>query len=213
MNNSNHNSRHTFKKIGKARGIGIFVFIVIAVSIIAFVIWTVRSCNVVTGKSGKIGITPVQIAKIQDIGQWEFLAISDEELVDTIRHGFFGDDELSRIYYGILRLGIDLHEAEEGWITMDNDTVSALLPPIKLLDNKFIDEARTKAFYETGKWSEAAKRELTKKAERAMKSRCLTPANIQSAEQNASAQFNALLQAMGFKFTRVRFRKHAQQPL
>jgi hypothetical protein len=211
MSNSNDNSRHIFKKLYKIRGIGVLVFTALVAGIIAFIFWTVKSCNVETGKNGKIGITPVQIAKIQDIGQWEFLAVSDEELVDTIRHGFFGDDELSRIYYGILRLGIDLNETEEGWIKMDEDTVTVILPPIKLLDEKFIDEARTKAFYEEGKWSETAKAELTKKAERTMKARCLTPSNIHSAEQNASAQFNALLQAMGFKFTRIRFKEQSKR--
>lgn len=207
MNNANDNTRHTLKKFFKTRGIGVLVSTALAAALIAFIVWTVKSCNVVTGKHGKIGITPVQIAKIQDIGQWEFLAVSDEELVDTIRHGFFGDDELSRIYYGTLRLGIDLNETEDGWIKMDGDTVTVVLPPIKLLDEKFIDEARTKAFYEQGKWSETAKAELTKKAGRIMKARCLTPSNIRSAQQNASTQFNALLQAMGFEFTRVRFKE------
>ena len=52
----------------------------------------------------KIDITPNLIESIKDIGEWEFLSINDEELVDTIRHGFFGDDQLVRIYYGTLRL-------------------------------------------------------------------------------------------------------------
>ncbi|MGI6242862.1 MAG: DUF4230 domain-containing protein [Prevotella sp.] len=199
------------KKLNKTLGIGMLVLIALVAGLLGFTIWTVKSCNVAAGEQGNIEITPVQIAKIQDIGQWEFLAISDEELIDTIRHGFFGDDELSRIYYGILRLGIDLKETEEGWIKMDHDTVTVVLPPIKLLDEKFIDEARTKAFYEDGKWSETAKAELTRKAERAMKARCLTPSNIHSAEQNASAQFNALLQSMGFEFTRIRFKERSKR--
>ena len=51
----------------------------------------------------KIDITPTQIASLKAIGQWEFLTISDEEMVDTVRHGIFSDDELVRIYYGTLR--------------------------------------------------------------------------------------------------------------
>ena len=51
----------------------------------------------------RIDITPTQIQHIQDIGQWEFLAINDEELIDTVSRGFFSDSELVRIYYGTVR--------------------------------------------------------------------------------------------------------------
>ena len=45
----------------------------------------------------RIGITPTQIESMKAIGQWEFLSIADEELIDTVRNGFFKDDELIRI--------------------------------------------------------------------------------------------------------------------
>ncbi|EFA43710.1 hypothetical protein HMPREF0645_1872 [Hallella bergensis DSM 17361] len=194
----------------KALVLKLLIIAALIAGVLAFAIWVIKGCGVKTEKSGKIGITPVQITKIKNIGQWEFLAISDEELIDTIRHGFFGDDELARIYYGTLRLGIDLGETKEGWIKMEQDTVTVLLPPVKLLDHNFIDEARTKAFFEEGKWSEADKAKLTAKAARVMKARCMTPANIRSAEQNASAQFSNLLQSMGFKFSRIRFGEQNQ---
>lgn len=154
-----------------------------------------------------IVITPVQVEKIRSIGQWEFLAVADEEMVDTVRHGFFGDDELARIYYGTLRLGIDLRQTPDGWITMDADTVCVLLPPVSLLDNNFLDEARTKTFYEDGKWTEADKAALTGRARVLMKHRCLTTANLRCARENASAQFSGLLKAMGFEYSRIRFRQ------
>ncbi len=203
MGNHNDYKRYLFGYNPKTLILGVFLFI----AVVAFIIWTVRGCDVRTENNGKIGITPVQIAKIRSIGQWEFLAISDEEIIDTIRYGFFGDDELSRIYYGTLRLGIDLSETKEDWISMDGDTITALLPPIKLLDENFLDEARTKAFFEEGKWTEADKAKLTLKAAQTMKARCLTPSNIRSAEQSASTQFSNLLRSMGFKFTKVRFTK------
>ncbi len=62
---------------------------------------------------GQTQLSPTQIRTIENIGQWEFLSISDEELIDTTRHGFFGDDKLVRIYYGTLRLGIDMKEVKE----------------------------------------------------------------------------------------------------
>ncbi len=182
-------------------------FVAIGFVILFLVVWGVKRSHLGISHNDQIDITPVQIEKIRSIGQWEFLAISDEELIDTVRHGFFGDDELARIYYGTLRLGIDLQEASDGWIQMDKDTVVVMLPPIKLLDEKFIDEARTKAFYEEGRWSEADKARLLERAGVAMKVRCLTPSNIRSAAQNASAQFSTLLRSMGFENSRIRFQE------
>ena len=46
----------------------------------------------------QIGLTPTQIESIRQIGQWEFLSIADEELIDTVRRGFFSDDQLIRIW-------------------------------------------------------------------------------------------------------------------
>ncbi len=167
--------------------------------------WWLRGTHVGLSHTSRIDITPVQIERIRSIGEWEFLSISDEELVDTVRHGFFGDDGLARIYYGTLRLGFDLGEVQEGWIRMDHDTVSVTLPPVRLLDERFLDEARTRSFYEDGRWTEADRARLTRRAEAAMRDRCLTPANIASAERQAAAQMSQLLRAMGFAQVRVRF--------
>ena len=183
---------------------GVVVMVVVVVMLLTRF---AQSSSLQMTQQGAMGITPVQIERIKNIGQWEFLSVSDEELVDTVRHGFFGDDELSRIYYGTLRLGIDLQEVDDGWITMTKDTVDVVLPAIKLLDNQFVDEARTKAFYEEGRWSEADKARLTVRAAKAMEARCLTPSNIRSAEQNATTQFSAMLRAMGYEYSRIRFKQ------
>ncbi len=157
----------------------------------------------------KTTISPTQIESIEAIGQWEFLAISDEELVDTVRHGFFGDDQLVRIYYGTLRLGIDMKDAKEGWIEtdVDNDSIICTLPPIKLLDNNFIDEAKTKSFFEEGKWTGGDRQAMYDRAYALMKKRCLTPQNIQAAERNAKQQFREMLKTMGFPNVKVEFEK------
>ena len=56
--------------------------------------WWLNSSNKVSiDADQKIEITPTQIQQIQNIGQWEFLAINDEELVDTISRGFFTDSD------------------------------------------------------------------------------------------------------------------------
>ena len=49
------------------------------------------------GANSDINVTPQQIQLIKDIGEWEFLSVSNEELVDTVRKGLFSDDHLVRI--------------------------------------------------------------------------------------------------------------------
>lgn len=183
----------------------IIVVAVVAIAVVAAVALTRLdlSSTVAITKNEKIDITPIQIRSIERIGQWEFLSIADEELVDTVRYGFFGDDRLVRIYYGTLRLGIDLSEAKEGWIAARGDSIVATLPPVRLLDDDFIDEGRTRAFIETGEWTEADRAVLLAKARRLMREQCLTQANIASAERNACIQMENLLRSMGFQNIRI----------
>lgn len=180
--------------------------IAVAVCILVVVIALMR-CNATTSlhisHEGQVEITPTQIDSIRSIGQWEFLSIADEEIVDTVRHGFFGDDQLSRIYYGTLRLGLDLRTMPDDWITMDHDTVVVSIPSARLLDDDFLDEARTRSFIEEGKWSGADRAALTRKAIYLMRRRCLTPANIRRANDNAKVQIEQLIRSMGFKFVKV----------
>ena len=155
----------------------------------------------------KINVTPAQIQSIKDIGEWEFLSISNEELVDTVRKGLFSDDQLVRIYYGTLRLGINLKKTQDGWIQPQGDSVTVTLPKVELLDENFIDEARTKAFYESGKWTTADREALYRKAHRQMIAHCLTPENLRSAENNADVQFRKMMKTMGFNYVSIRFER------
>ena len=152
-----------------------------------------------------INVTPEQIQRIKAIGEWEFLSISDEELVDTVRKGLFKDDQLVRIYYGTLRIGVNLQHVKDGWIKTQGDSVSVTLPKVGLLDEHFIDEARTKAFYESGKWTPKDREALYHKAHRQMKAHCLTPQNLKSAENNADTQFRRMMKAMGYNNITIRF--------
>lgn len=159
------------------------------------------------GVNSDINVTPQQIQLIKDIGEWEFLSVSNEELVDTVRKGLFSDDHLVRIYYGTLRLGIDLSKAKKGWIKTQGDSVMVTLPKIGLLDKDFIDEARTKAFYESGRWTAADREALYRKANRQMIAHCLTPENLRSAQDNADQQFRKMLKAMGFSYVSIDFER------
>jgi len=159
------------------------------------------------GSDSAIDMTPTQIISIKDIGEWEFLAVSAEELVDTVRKGFFKDDELARIYYGTLRLGVNMRQVEPGWINTNGDSITLSLPKIGLLDKSFIDEARTKPFFESGKWSPADKEKMYKKAYRQMTAHCLTKENLQAAEANGVEQMRNMMQAMGYKHVKIEFKR------
>ena len=177
-------------------------------------IWLVKWLNnfnsITVNVDQRIDITPQQIQSIQSIGQWEFLAINDEEIVDTVRERFFSDNELVRIYYGTLRLGIDLHKAKPRWLHVENDSVVvATLPNIELLDRNFIDEARTQSFFESGNWSAEDREKLYNRAYQKMLKRCFTKENIAITENNARKHFEKMLNAMGYKNVRIEFENKA----
>lgn len=187
--------------------IEIIIILSLVVIIGGCLYWWNKDNKVEGGSVGETTLSPTQIKSIESIGQWEFLSVGDEELIDTTRHGFFGDNKLVRIYYGTLHLGIDMKDVKEGWIKADQDTIVCTLPPIKLLDNNFIDEAKTQSFFETGKWSGKDRQALYDRAYAAMKKRCLSKANITSAENNAQSQFYKMMKAMGFTNVKVEFEK------
>lgn len=183
--------------------IAFFVVGAIALMLLWMVYGPGESNVVTTERVERVTLTPMQIKSIESIGEWEFLAVSDEEIVDTVSHGFFGDSELIRIYYGTLRMGIDLRQARKGWIRLEGDTVCADLPPVRLLGNEFIDEARTQTFYETGTWTAADRKRLYLKASRIMRQRVVNRDNLNKANQQAEAQMDKLLHAMGFEHVRI----------
>ena len=163
--------------------------------------------HITLGTDNRIELTPTQIQSMKAIGEWEFLSVSAEELVDTVRKGLFKDDELVRIYYGTLRLGLNMHRLQQGWIKAEGDSVEMTLPKIGLLDKDFIDEARTKPFFESGKWKPEDRDALYRKAYRQMMSHCLTPENLQAAEHNAEEQLRNMMRSMGVSNVRITFER------
>lgn len=160
------------------------------------------------GLEESINSTPTIVDKMHTIGQWEFLAINDEELIDTIRRGFFSNDELVRIYYGTIRLGIDFSTCTEEWIRQEKDSVIVTLPEIRPLDEKFIDEARTNSFFESGKWDNEARKAMYNRAHQRMLTRCLTKDNINKAQENAAEQIKRMLQPIAEpKIVCINFKK------
>ena len=85
-------------------------------------------------------------------------------------------------------------------IRMEGDTVLvATLPPVGLLDRHFIDEARTRPFYEKGRWEADAREALYRRAQQMMTARCLTRANLQRAEDRAREELTRLFSPHGLQ--------------
>ena len=184
---------------GLTNGLNKLTIMLASLAIIAVVVCLVWFCNATKestlsfSSNEEIDFTPTTVERMQSIGQWEFLSISDEELIDTVRTGFFTDDELVRIYYGTLSIGIDLRDCSKDWISTEGDTIFVTLPEVKLLDQNFIDEASSRSFFETGSWSNKDRKAMYERARQRMLSRCLTEENLNTARLNAREQIGRML--------------------
>lgn len=147
--------------------------------------------------------TATEVRSIRETGEWEFLSITTEELVEKQQKGFWGDTFLSCIYQGRLRIGTDLRKAPADAFTAQGDTVLLRLPDVSLLSPDFIDETRTQVFHESGKWTAAAKQELYEMARKQMMARALTEENLTAARNNAEQQLRALFLPLGFREIRI----------
>ena len=185
----------------------VIIFLVVLTFLGFFIIDKLRDRipGVHSEDTSEIVMTPSQIDDIRRIGQWEFMSLNDEELVDTIHKGFFSDDHLVRIYYGTLRLGIDLSEFNAERLSVHDDMLVIQLPAVTLLDPHFIDEARTQSFHESGSWSNADRRALYERAQQKMISRCVTTETLEATRQLAETQVRRLLTSMGFEKVSITF--------
>ena len=98
-----------------------------------------------------------------------------------------------------------MHQVKRGWLQATGDSVTVTLPQVVLLDKEFIDEARTKPFYEVGTWKPADRETLYKKAYRQMMSHCMTKENLQAAKANGEAQFRSMMRSLGYKHVKIVF--------
>lgn len=162
-------------------------------------------------ESRLIDLTPTAIREIRKTGQWEFITIDHQEIIDTVKYGFWGDDRLIRVYYGTLRLGLDLKDTKPDWVEARHDTLVVHLPQIRLLDNDFIDEARTLSFFEKGDWSHTDRAKLYRIATAKMTKKCLNEQNLLQARNNAAQHFAKMFRAMGFKIIRIKWQDGTQQ--
>ena len=156
----------------------------------------------------RIDLTPAQVTSIRRIGQWEFLSMQMEEIVDTTHSRLLlPDEELVRIYRGTIRLGVDMTKLPDDWFRSQGDTAFVRLPAIQQLNKRFIDEARTQTFYETGSWDNTSRELLYRKAERRMLRRLRTSNAYAQAERNGHEQVATLMRSLGFTTVLVEFGK------
>lgn len=151
--------------------------------------------------------TPEEIIAIKNIGQWELLSVNCEEMAERHESRMLGDRHLVRIYYGTIRIGLDTEEFGDDWFVSHGKTVRLNLPNVKILDEHFIDEARTKTFYEEGTFNVETKQELYEEAQKAMKARALTVQNLKTAQLGAEKQMKVLFKALGYDTIIVNFPK------
>ena len=191
--------------IKKIKITAIILAVLLTLGIVIWLLHAIKETEVSIVTDQNIDLTPEQVTSIKAIGEWEFLAIANEELVDTVRKGLFKDDHLARLYYGTIRLGINMHQVKPGWVAPSGDSIEVTLPKIVLLDRDFIDEARTKSFFESGSWSHEDRERLYQKAYQQMLKHCLTPENLQNARQNGEAQFRNMMKSLGYEHIRIRW--------
>ena len=177
--------------------------VILAALLVWWLVRGIQQTEISIESDQTIDITPQQIESIRAIGQWEFLSISNEELIDTTRKGFFSDDHLSRIYYGTVRLGIDMQKMDSTWITVQGDSITLWLPRPTLLDRDFIDEARTKSFHQSGRWTAQDRETLYRRAQQRMLRYSLTSKNMETARKNGETQLQRLMQSMGYQHVNI----------
>ena len=181
--------------------------IVIAITYIYIGIKENSPIHLEVERNTRIDLTPEQILSVRDIGQWEFLTINTEELVEWQRSRTLTTDRLTRIYQGTLRLGIDMSKASDDWFTsLPDSTAHLILPKAALLDNNIYDAARRRTIYEKCSIPPEARDQLYAQARKKMMQRCLTPQNLQTTERNARNEFTRIFKSFGFKTVTIQFK-------
>ena len=149
--------------------------------------------------------SPEEIMRLQAIGQWEFLSVEAEELVERHYSGLMSERDLVCIYRGTLRIGVDMRKLPSDWVEMKERSAILHLPQPSLLDENFLDESRTTVFFEQGVFRHEELDAMRTEEKDKMKQRAMTAENLSIARRNAEAQFQKLFLAMGYEDVVVQF--------
>ena len=105
----------------------------------------------------------------------------------------------------LVQSAIEAQKSIIGSMRIDPELVGSVMS--RLTDKDFIDETRTRAFIETGSWTDADRELMYHRAYRMMIRRCMTAANIKSARDNATEQFSKMMRALGVEKYEIRWEK------
>lgn len=152
-----------------------------------------------------IAQSPEEIVYLRSIGQWEFLSVESEELVERHHTGLMSDRDLICIYRGTLHIGVDLRKLPEDWVEVKGRNAIVHLPQPSLLDENFLDESRTTVFMEQGLFRAEEREAMIAEAKNKMKQRTLSTDNLSIARRNAESQVQKLFLAMGYEDVIVEF--------
>lgn len=185
--------------------------------------WTVLTVKVLTGMACGIALfmsipdiidkfnkplvsvdTASQIEEIRSIKILEVARYECEELYEYKREGKIIDDELIKIYYGKLMLGIDFGKIKDDCLKKDGTTVHIVLPDIELLNRgKVLDFSRT--FDQSGWVDNKLRQEAAKAAEEYIITKYITPETKEKARQAAVVYVDNLLKGLGYTDVVVEF--------
>lgn len=185
--------------------------------------WTVLTVKVLTGMACGIALfmsipdiidkfnkplvsvdTASQIEEIRSIKILEVARYECEELYEYKREGKIIDDELIKIYYGKLMLGIDFGKIKDDCLKKDGTTAHITLPDIELLNRgKVLDFSRT--FDQSGWVDNKLRQEAAKAAEEYIITKYITPETKEKARQAAVVYVDNLLKGLGYTDVVVEF--------
>lgn len=196
------------KTYGKIKLAAVVVVCLIVVVAVLYMCHAAKS--VTAGHQTEVVVTPtpVNLDSIRAIGQWSFLTVEMDEVVDTVDRGLFSSDRISVAYHGTLHYGINVAEARPGWVTIVGDTaVTVVLPPVRLLDDRFLDERNVKVYEGRDDMDfinkPTVRAALVRKAKAAMIRRGRE--NIPEARSKAETEVRRIFSQHGYKKIVIRF--------
>lgn len=193
------------------RNIKIAAIAAACIAIIAAIFYLLHfTRNVHTGHTTEVAVTPtpVDLDSIRAIGQWSFLSIELDQVVDTVDKGFFSSDRISVGYHGTLHYGIDMSKVGNKWVRIEKDTiVDIILPAIALLDVHFLDERNVKVYEGSDDMDFINKPQVRAALVRKAKTAMIRRGNehIPEARQKAEEELRRIFSAHGYRNVNIHF--------
>jgi hypothetical protein len=156
--------------------------------------------------------TPVLVENIRDMSQLITIVSFDEVVVtqDDVHDGRFIDNflrnpsfdpmkkKISVIVKGRIFAGMDLKDLKEKDLFVKNDSVSIILPPVKVLD-AIVNPSDYEIFIEEGRWETEEVNKLVIAARERMLKRAQEKGLLIKAKTKAKAVMESFFRSVGFK--------------